>query len=123
MSGRSTANTARKIPCPDCGVPRFEYCVSAEGSPIVRSHPARVTAARGAPDITPGQLEMLCKLHADPTRHIDPIQRKWLLARGLIESPDPPTPPGRCTRPKRRHPLTELGRHAIGVARADRNAS
>lgn len=126
MSGRSTALTARKVPCPTCGVPRFEYCIGADGEPLERSHPARVADSRGAPNITPAQLVALQKLHADPTRHIEPVIRLTLLRRGLIVSLDPPAAPHERRRsrpPKRRHPLTDLGRAAIGVTSGDRRAS
>jgi hypothetical protein len=122
MSGRSVVLTARKVPCPTCSAPRFEYCLGADGEPTVRSHRARVAAARGASDITPAQLEALRKLHADPTRYIEPIVRQSLLRRGLIIALDPSvaTDGHRRTRPpKRRHPLTDAGRAAIGVAPAE----
>lgn len=113
------AVTARRVPCPTCGVPRFEYCLNAAGNPTERSHPARVTAARTAPTITPAQLEALRRLHLDPTRYVEPIVRKCLLGAGLVTSPDgPPGPqPGhrRGRRPKQRLPLTAAGRAAIGV--------
>jgi hypothetical protein len=118
VSGRSVVLTARKIACPTCGVPRFEYCIDADGEPLERSHPARVAAAKQAPAITPGHIEMLRKLHVDPTRYIEPGMRITLLRRGLIESRDPPTAPHEHRRtkpPKRRHPLTDSGRAAIGV--------
>lgn len=119
MSGRAIAMTARKVPCPTCGAPRFEYCVDERGDPReFRSHPERVEAARNAPDLTPAHIEMLRKLHADPTRYIEPAMRTSLLKRGLIESLDPPRAPHdhkRTRPPKRRHPLTDAGREAIGV--------
>lgn len=118
MSGRVDAMTARKVPCPTCGAPRFEYCVDGDRVREGRSHPARVEAARGASDLTREHLEMLRKLHADPTRYIQPAMRAGLLKRGLIVALDPPRAPHehRRTKPaKRRHPLTDAGRAAIGV--------
>lgn len=118
MSGRSIALTSRRVPCPTCLVPRFEYCVDPNGVPKERSHDTRIVAARGESDLTPGQIAMLHRLRADPTRAIPPIMRRGLLRRGLIEpAPDPGPTPGhrRSKPPKRRHPLTEAGRAAIGV--------
>lgn len=118
MSGRVTAMTARKVPCPTCGAPRFEYCTDGDRVRERRSHPARVEAAKQAPDMTSGRLEMLRKLHADPTRHIELAMRIGLLKRGLIVALDPPRAPHahlRTRPPKRRHPLTAAGRAAIGV--------
>lgn len=118
MSGYSVVATARKVPCLTCNAPRFEYCLNPDGSIRESSHPARVAAARQAPSITPAQIETLKKLHADPTRHIEPIVRGCLLRAGLITSLDPPVGPQpfrRAKRPKRRHPLTDAGRAAIGV--------
>lgn len=119
MSARSVVNTARKVPCPTCDAPRFEYCVGPRGEPTERSHPARVEAARLAPSITPAQIETLRKLHVDPTRYIEPIVRLCLLRAGLITSPDGPVGPQpdnrRGPRVKHRHPLTDAGRAAIGV--------
>lgn len=126
MSGYSNAATARRVPCPTCNVPRFEYCIGPRGEPTERSHPARVAAARKAPSITPAQFETLKKLHVDPTRHLEPIVRRCLLEAGLITSPDPPVPPSpnrRARLPKRRHPLTDAGREAIGVAVANEPAA
>lgn len=57
MSDRSVVATARKVPCPTCHAPRFEYCIGPSGAPTERSHPARVAAARQAPSITPAQVE------------------------------------------------------------------
>ena len=122
MSGRSDALTARRAPCPTCNAPRFEYCVGPDGELKERSHDARIIAARGESDLTPGQLEMLHRLHVDPTRAIPPIMRRGLLRRGLIEpAPDPGPTPGhrRGKPPRRRHPLTEAGRAAIGAVAAD----
>lgn len=120
MSGRSIALTARKVPCPTCGAPRFEFCVNEDGSAReFRSHPARIEAARNAPTLTPAHLEMLRKLHVDATRYIEPAMRISLLKRGLIVSLDPPRAPHehRRTKPaKRRHPLTDAGREAIGAS-------
>lgn len=118
MSGANPTVTARRVACPSCGAPRFEYCVGRDG-PTERSHPARVAAAREAPTLTPAQLEALRKLHVDPTRHLEPIVRITLLRRQLIVALDPPVGPHphRRTRPpKRRHQLTPAGREAIGVA-------
>lgn len=118
MAGRTDALTARKIACPLCGAPRFAYCV-AGGVELGRSHPERVLAARGASDLTPGQLKTLQCLHVNPSHYIQPSMRRSLLARQLIV-PAPPTvaTPGHCQRrpPKRFHPLTDLGRAAIGVS-------
>lgn len=121
MSGRAISLTARRVPCPTCNAPRFEYCIDAHGELKERSHDARIAAARGASDLTPGQLEMLHRLHDDPARVIPPIMRRGLLRRGLIEpAADPGPTPGhrRGKPPKRRHPLTEAGRAAIGVETA-----
>lgn len=119
MSGRAIAMTSRKVPCPKCGAPRFEFCVDPNGEPREgRAHSERVAAARNAPDLTPGHLEMLRKLHVDPTRYIEPGMRISLIKRGLIVALDPPRPPHESRRarpPKRRHPLTDAGREAIGV--------
>lgn len=119
MSGSAIAATSRKVPCPTCGAPRFEFCVDSNGNPREgRSHSERVEAARNAPNLTPGAVEMLRKLHADPTRYIEPGMRISLLKRGLIVALDPPNGPHehRQSRPpKRRHPLTDAGREAIGV--------
>lgn len=123
MSGRSIALTARRAPCPTCAAPRFEYCIGLAGELKSRSHDARIVAALGEPDLTPGHLEMLRRLHADPTRAIPPIMRRGLLRRGLIEpAPHPGPTPGhrRGKPPRRRHPLTDAGRAAIGVVSADR---
>ncbi|HSR79047.1 MAG TPA: hypothetical protein VLN57_20915 [Xanthobacteraceae bacterium] len=115
---RSVVLTARKVPCPTCGAPRFEYCIDAHGNLCeYRSHPARVIAAREAPDLTPGHIEALRKLHLDPTRYIEPGMRIALLKRKLITDPDPPNGPHEHRQskpPKRRHPLTDAGRAAIG---------
>lgn len=119
MSGRSITSTARKVPCPTCRAPRFEYCINANGQPTERSHPARVAAARTASSITPAQIEALHKLHVDPTRYVEPIVRKALLRGGLVTSPDgapgPQLQDRRGRRPKERLPLTKAGREAIGV--------
>lgn len=119
MSGRAIAMTSRKVACPVCPAKRFEPCIDANGQEREhRSHSERVAAARNAPDFTPGQLEMLRKLHVDPTRYIEPGMRISLIKRGLIVALDPPRPPHehRRTRPpKRRHPLTDAGREAIGA--------
>lgn len=119
MSGRAIAMTSRKVACPKCGAPRFEYCIDEKGQPREgRAHSERVEAARNQPDLTPGHIDMLRKLHADPTRYIEPGMRISLLKRGLIVALDPPRAPHehRRTRPpKRRHPLTDAGRTAIGV--------
>ena len=123
MTGRSVVGTARRVACPTCGVPRFEYCVDVDSNLMLRAHAARTAAAKAAPDYTPGQLEMLRRLHADPTRHIEPGMRLWFLRKGLIVALDPPmaSHEHRRTRPpKRRHPLTDAGRAAIGVASAER---
>lgn len=120
MSGRSIVMTARKVACPTCGAPRFEYCTNPDGTTReYRSHEERGRAARQAPDLTPAHIEMLRKLHVDPTRYIEPGMRISLLKRGLIVALDPPNGPHehRQSRPpKRRHPLTDAGREAIGVA-------
>lgn len=117
------AKTARKVPCPTCKAPRFEYCLDERGNPKeYRSHPARIEASRSAPDLTPGAVEMLRKLDKDPTRYIEPGMRISLLKRGLIVALDPPNGPHehRQTRPpKRRHPLTDAGRRAIGIQPLD----
>lgn len=118
MSSRSVVLTSRKVACPTCAAPRFEYCVGPDGASTERSHPARVAAARTAPTITPAQVETLRRLHLDPTRHIEPIVRLSLLRARLITSPDPPIGPQpgrRARKPKRRHLLTDAGREAIGV--------
>lgn len=119
MSGRAIAMTSRKVACPKCGAPRFEFCVDPAGKPREgRAHSERVEAARLAPNLTPDHLAMLRKLHVDPTRYIEPGMRISLLKRGLIVAIDPPNGPHehRQTRPpKRRHPLTDAGREAIGV--------
>ncbi len=121
MSGSAIAMTSRKVACETCKAPRFEYCTNPDGSTREgRSHPARVAAARKAPNLTPAHLEMLHKLHVDQTRYMEPAMRTSLLKRGLIESPDPPRAPHdhqRTKPPKRRHPLTDAGREAIGVTR------
>lgn len=115
MSSR-IALTARTVACPTCSAARFDYCTLDDGTETVRSHPARVAAARDAPNLTPGQVEALRRLHVDPSRQLAPGMRKSLLDRGLIESLDPPVAPGKHFRyPKRRHPLTAAGREAIGV--------
>lgn len=117
MSGRSIAMTSLRVPCPTCHAPRFDYC-TRDGELSSRSHPARVQAARGASTVTPAQIEALHKLHVDPTRYLEPIVRISLLRAKLIISPDgPPGPqPDGGPRPKRRYPLTDAGRAAIGVA-------
>lgn len=121
MSGRSIVLTARKVACPTCGAPRFEYCVNPDGSVREhRSHEERGKAARNAPDLTPAHIEMLRKLHVDPTRFIEPAMRLSLLKRKLIVALDPPNAPHdhrRTKPPKRRHPLTDAGREAIAEAR------
>lgn len=119
MSGRAIAMTSRKVQCPTCGAPRFEFCVNEDGQPREgRAHSERVEAARNAPNLTPEHIEMLRKLHVDQTRYIEPAMRMSPLKRGLIESLDPPRAPHghqRTKPPKRRHPLTDAGREAIGV--------
>lgn len=120
MSGYSVVATARKVPCPTCNAPRFEYCLNPDGSIRESSHPARVAAARAAPSITPPQIEALKKLHVDPTRYVDPIVRRCLLRYRLVTAPDGPPPPQpdhrRGRRPKQRLLLTDAGRAALGVA-------
>lgn len=109
------ALSARTVDCPTCSAPRFELCLR-DGVESARSHPARVEASRLVLNLTPGQFEALRKLHADPARHLDPGTRTSLLKLGLIESIDPPVAPGKHLRyPKRRHPLTDAGRAAIGA--------
>jgi hypothetical protein len=118
MPGRCDALTARRVPCPTCAAPRFEYCVEPDGTLKARCHAVRASAARDAPDLTPGHLEMLRKLHGDPTRPIPPPMRRTLLRRGLIEPAQPTVAtPGhrRGQAPKRHHPLTDAGRAVIGV--------
>ncbi len=118
MSASSITSTARKVPCPTCRAPRFEYCTGPR-STTERSHPARVAAARTASSITPAQIEALHKLHVDPTRYVEPIVRKALLHGGLVTSPDGPPGPQlqdrRGRRPKERLVLTDAGREAIGA--------
>ena len=117
MNSRNVAQTSRRVACPTCRVARFEHCLDRNGNPTVKPCPARAAAARDALPITPGHVEMLRRLHVDPTRHIEPGMRIWLLSHKLVASIDPPTPPGerRARVPKRRHPLTEAGRALIGV--------
>jgi hypothetical protein len=116
MSGRSLAMTSRRVPCPTCGAPRFEYCLR-DGKMSERSHPARCAAARLEPSITPAQIEALHKLHRDETRYLEPIVRLSLLRLGFIASPDgsPGPLPGGGSRRRTRHPLTDAGRAVIGV--------
>lgn len=90
--GRASALTARRAPCPTCHVKRWEYCVGPDGEPAGHSHPARVAAARDVPDPTAAQLEVLQRLHVDPSRHIEPIMRRALLRRGLIKPSAEPGP-------------------------------
>lgn len=108
--------TARSVACPACLVEPFAYCVNPDGTERVPSHHERVVASKAVPDLTQAHVDMLRKLHIDPTRVIHPAIRRSLLDRGLIESPDPPAAPGKHVRyPKRRHPLTQLGRDAIAA--------
>lgn len=118
MTHRSATYTARRVPCPTCHAPRFEYCLSLKGEPQERSHPERCRLAEQGPGITPAMEESLRRLHIDEYARLEPIVRLTLLRRGLVTSPDPaPGPTGSdLRRPKRRrHPLTDLGREAIGV--------
>jgi hypothetical protein len=116
MLGRSIAMTSRRVPCPTCHVPRFEYCLR-DGAISTRSHPERCAAARNASTITPAQIEALHKLHVDPTRYLEPIVRLSLLRAGLVTSPDgaPGPQPDGGPRRRTRHPLTDAGRAVIGV--------
>jgi hypothetical protein len=114
MSDR-IALTARTVDCPTCGAARFSYC-TLDGVETARSHPARAAAARLVLRLSPGQVEALHKLHVDPTRYLSPGTRTSLLKLGLIVALDPPVLPGKHHRyPKRRHPLTDSGRAAIGM--------
>lgn len=118
--------TARRAPCPRCKAERFAYCVNDDGTETERSHPERVAAAKLESDLTPAMHETLKKLHLDPTRELHPTVRDCLLKRGLIEQLDPPLgPQGKQhrQRPKRRFPLTDAGRAAIGVTDEEVKAS
>ncbi|HET9893179.1 MAG TPA: hypothetical protein VFQ42_22065 [Mycobacterium sp.] len=115
---KSASAAARRVACPACGVPELALCVEPWGAERTRSHPERIASARAVPDLTPPQLLALRKLHADPTRHIEPGTRLSLLRKQLIapcEAPGPMPQHRRGPRPKRNHPLTEAGRKAIGL--------
>lgn len=113
-----SCRTARRAPCPTCGVRAHEYCTEA-GEERALSHPARVAAAAGIVPITSSQREALRSVLANESKYIDPSMRKSLLDRGWIVSLDPRHPPGGETKrrlPPRRHRVTDAGRAAIGVA-------
>lgn len=118
--------TARRVPCPRCRAERFDYCTHEDGSIRYTSHPERVAAAKLESDLTPAMDEALRKLHVDPTRVLHPTVRDSLIKRGLIVAMDPPLgPQGKklARRPRRRFPLTDAGREAIGVATEEVKAS
>jgi len=87
---------------------------------MVSCHTERMAASRFAPELNPGRLEMLRRLHADPTRRIPSAMRRAFLRLGWIEPSPEPGPTGQSwaasKAPKRHHPLTEAGQAVIAFA-------